>query len=110
MSLSAVLICDEKNSKFKIETIMRQSFLGMIIAGLLLLVGAILFIINYNKIRSPELIIIILVFSVAISSHSISHSIEELYYGYNPMGGAGRWGVSPDKPIVVMAPHLMKTV
>jgi len=59
-----------------------------IINGLLLLLAFILLYKNYSNIRnlSPyKLIIIVLMFSIGVGIHGLSHLGLEENYGYNPM-------------------------
>lgn len=62
------------------------SFYAHIINGLLILISLILLFRNYNniiKLDSYKFIILILVFSLAIGIHGISHSLLEKNYNYN---------------------------
>jgi len=54
--------------------------------GLLFLIAVILFYFNYSKIKkmdSYKIIMMILVFSIAIGVHGLSHLGLESVYGYN---------------------------
>jgi hypothetical protein len=62
------------------------SFYAHIINGLLILTALILLFRNYNniiKLDSYKFIILILIFSLAIGIHGISHSLLEKNYNYN---------------------------
>lgn len=74
---------------------MRPSFLGLIASGILILVSFIMFVINYRKIDSDDMVMILLLFGIAISVHSIQHALEEIYFRFNPL--IGQWNPQ-DKP------------
>jgi len=64
------------------------SFYAHILSSFLLLVSVILLYKNYSKIMNLEpiqLIMIILVFSISIGIHSISHLGFEKLYDFNPI-------------------------
>jgi len=64
------------------------SFYVHIVNGFLLLLAIILFIIYYKKITIIEpykLIILILIFSIAVGIHGLSHLGLEKSYNYNPV-------------------------
>ncbi len=66
----------------------RPSFYAHALNGFLLLVAIIVFFMNYNKILRLEphkLIQVILMFSLVIGVHSISHLGLEAVYNYNPL-------------------------
>jgi hypothetical protein len=65
--------------------IVRPSFLGFILNGLLLGIAFIIFILNYKNIGIENMIIILLVMSTAVGMHSILHYREEKDYGFNPI-------------------------
>lgn len=71
---------------------MRPSFLSQIISGFLILYAIILLYQNFSSIQldSTKLLIIILLFSVAMSLHGIQHAFEETYHNFNPF--EGKWG------------------
>lgn len=70
---------------------MRPSFLGLIASGFIILISLIVIIINYTKITSIESIYILLLLCIAISAHSLLHSNEEIYFGFNPL--IGNWKI-----------------
>ncbi len=64
------------------------SFYAHIINGLLLLIAIILLCKNYSNIKnidSYKIIILVLLFSIAIGIHGLSHSLLEKNYNYNLM-------------------------
>ena len=61
------------------------SFIGMIVGVFFLVYGVILFIINLKKISTKDIIIILLLISIAISFHAILHFLNEIYYNFNPI-------------------------
>jgi uncharacterized membrane protein len=65
--------------------IVRPSFLGFMLNGLLLGIGFIIFVLNYKKIGIKNMIIILLVMSIAVGIHSMLHYREEKDYGFNPI-------------------------
>jgi hypothetical protein len=70
------------------EHIFAPSFIAHIISGILLLVALILLYKNYSIIKNLDkyrLITIVLVFSIAIGVHSLSHLGMETIYGYYPI-------------------------
>lgn len=66
------------------------SFLAHVLNGLVLFTLLIIILNNYlsgtlfNK-QTTELISLILLFSIAIGVHGISHLFQEVYYGWNPL-------------------------
>jgi hypothetical protein len=70
------------------EHIFAPSFIAHIISGILLLVAFIILYKNYSIIKNLDkyrLITIVLVFSIAIGVHSLSHLGMETIYGYYPI-------------------------
>ena len=64
------------------------SFYAHIMNGFLLLIALIILYKNYSKINKIEpykQVIVVLLFSLSIGIHSLSHLGMEKYYGYNPM-------------------------
>jgi uncharacterized membrane protein YagU involved in acid resistance len=62
------------------------SFYAHIINGILLLIAIILLCKNYSNIKnidSYKIIILILLFSISIGIHGLSHSLLEKNYNYN---------------------------
>ncbi len=74
---------------------MRPSFLGLVFGGILILVSIIYFFAYCKSIKPIELVYVILLLSIAVSSHSLLHSNEEIYFGFNPL--KGEWTPN-DKP------------
>ena len=68
---------------------MRPSFLGLIASGLTILLALIIIIVNYDEIHTEHGIMIVLLFAIAISCHSVQHAFEELFYKFNPL--VGNW-------------------
>jgi hypothetical protein len=64
---------------------MRPSFIGHIMNGLLLFFALWMFYNNWNTIDKTNIIIIIILLSIAIGIHSILHHCEEIYYDFNPL-------------------------
>ena len=65
--------------------IKRPSFLGFLFNGLLLGLGILLFVVNYNKLKPKYIIMTILIMSIAVGVHSMLHYREEKDYGFNPL-------------------------
>lgn len=63
----------------------RPSFLGLITGGFLMLIALIIFYNNYKRLQPSQVIMILLLLSIAVSTHSGLHSVEEIYYGWNPI-------------------------
>lgn len=63
----------------------RPSFLGMILQSLLLAVFIIYFINNYKSLSKKDLMLFIVLTSIAVGIHSMLHDREERYYGFNPL-------------------------
>lgn len=64
------------------------SLISHIFNGVLLFTGLIFIVLNFSKIRSFEtyrILIILLIASIAIGVHGISHLLLEKTYGYNPL-------------------------
>jgi hypothetical protein len=63
------------------------SFLAHVLNGLCFLVIIIIVVSNYyaGKKQNMELISLILLLSIAIGVHGISHLLQEVYYGWNPL-------------------------
>jgi hypothetical protein len=60
--------------------------------GLLMLLAVVLSVINYSKLQALDsfrLICIVLLFSIAIGIHGLSHLGLETTYGLNPFGRLG---------------------
>jgi hypothetical protein len=81
MALKIILI-------YNIRMILLPSFYAHIINGLLLLVAFIILLQNYNSFKSMDkyrVITLVLLFSIAVGVHGISHLGLEKIYGYNPL-------------------------
>jgi hypothetical protein len=68
--------------------ILLPSLYAHIINGLLLLVAFIILLQNYNVFKSMDkyrVITLVLLFSIAVGVHGISHLGLEKTYGYNPL-------------------------
>ena len=65
---------------------MRPSFLAHVTNGITLTV-AILMLISYLLYKNVDLqlLSVVLLLSIAIGIHGISHVYEEIYYGWNPL-------------------------
>ena len=64
------------------------SFYAHIFNGILLFIGLILIALNYSKlikIETYKIIMIVLVFSIAIGIHGLSHLGLEYIYNFNPL-------------------------
>lgn len=70
---------------------MRPSFLGLMAGGFLILIALIVILLNYQKINQIESIYILLLLCIAISTHSLLHSNEEIYFKFNPL--VGKWKI-----------------
>ena len=68
---------------------MRPSFLGLAIGGLLLGIAAVVAAIHYRRLGLFPAIYILLLASIAVSTHSILHFYEEVVYEWNPL--VGKW-------------------
>jgi hypothetical protein len=65
--------------------ILRPSFFAFSLQGILLAIIVLLFIQNYKSLSNKDLILGLLLFSIAVGVHSILHHIEEQSYGFNPL-------------------------
>jgi hypothetical protein len=72
---------------------MRPSFLANIFSGILILISFII-LFKYNFTDVYKNMILLLVFSIALGIHGIQHSIEEIYYDFNPL--VNKWKVRDD--------------
>jgi uncharacterized membrane protein len=63
----------------------RPSFLAFNLQGILLAIIVLLFIQNYKSLSKKDLMLGLLLFSIAVGVHSILHHIEEQTYGFNPL-------------------------
>lgn len=61
------------------------SFLGMIVGVFFLVAAVVLFFTNLKKISIKDIIIILILVSIAISLHAILHFLNEIYYNFNPI-------------------------
>lgn len=72
---------------------MRPSFLANVFSGILILISFII-LFKYNFTDVYKNMILLLAFSIALGIHGIQHSIEEIYYDFNPL--ANKWKVRDD--------------
>lgn len=63
----------------------RPSFFGFLMQGILLAFFVVYFVNNYNVLSKKDIMLYILLLSIAIGLHSIIHDREERYYGFNPL-------------------------
>ena len=75
---------------------MRPSFLAHITNGITLCI-AIIMLLSYLIYKNVDLqlLSVVLLLSIAIGIHGVSHMYEEVYFGWNPM--IGHWKVE-DQP------------
>jgi hypothetical protein len=66
---------------------MRVSFVALMVSGILNLTALILLLNNYNKLRISELVMVVLLFSIAVSAHGLFHGYAEIYLDFNPLAG-----------------------
>lgn len=66
---------------------MKISFIALLVSGLVNLISLILLIKHKSELRSGELIMIALLFSIAISAHGLFHAYAELFLDFNPLEG-----------------------
>ena len=76
---------------------MRPSFIASTLSGLIIFIAIILFIINYKTLVSDNKYFIntLILLSIAIGIHGLSHYFEEIYIDFNPL--IGKWKPK-DKP------------
>ena len=67
---------------------MRPSFLGLVASGFLIFIALLVVLSKYDKVDAKHAIMIILLFAIAISVHSLQHSLEEIFFHFNPLVGA----------------------
>lgn len=67
---------------------MRPSFVGLVASGFLIFIALLVVLMKYDKVRAEHAIMIILLFAIAVSAHSIQHSFEEIFFHFNPLVGA----------------------
>lgn len=72
---------------------MRPSFLANNFSGILILISFII-LFKYNFTDVYKNMILLLSFSIALGIHGIQHSIEEIYYDFNPF--KNKWKVRDD--------------
>ena len=72
---------------------MRPSFLANVFSGILILISFII-LFKYNFTDVYKNMILLLVFSIALGIHGIQHSIEEIYYDFNPL--VNKWKIRDD--------------
>lgn len=63
----------------------RPSFIGFLMQGILLAFFVVYFINNYKMLSKKDIMLYILLLSIAMGLHSIIHDREERYYGFNPL-------------------------
>ncbi len=68
---------------------MRPSFIGAGLAAIIATIAIIIYIANYNTLTSKENMVALLLISIAISLHAITHHYEEIYHEFNPF--IGKW-------------------
>jgi asparagine N-glycosylation enzyme membrane subunit Stt3 len=61
------------------------SFIAMIVGVFFLVAAILLFFTNLKKINTKDIIIILILISIAISLHAILHFLNEVYYNFNPI-------------------------
>lgn len=66
---------------------MKISFIALLVSGLVNLVALILLIKHKSELKTSELIVIALLFSIAISAHGLFHAYAELFLDFNPLEG-----------------------
>lgn len=66
---------------------MKVSFIALMVSGLLNLTAIYLLLNNFNKLKTTELLMIVLLFSVAVSAHGLLHGYTEIYLDWNPLEG-----------------------
>lgn len=66
---------------------MYPSLIGHSFGGILLFVAFIMLYFAYPKATVIELTMIVLLFSIAISAHSMGHAYAEVNYNWNPLEG-----------------------
>jgi hypothetical protein len=66
---------------------MRVSFVALMVSGLLNLTALVMLINNYNKLQANQLLMIVLLFSIAVSLHGLFHAYAEIYLDFNPLAG-----------------------
>jgi len=76
---------------------MRPSFLGLIASGFLILAAIIYIFIGFKSLNAKDMITIILLLSIAVSTHSVLHYHEEIHFKFNPMRGNWRVYDEPQK-------------
>jgi|APGre2960657444_1045066.scaffolds.fasta_scaffold200770_1 hypothetical protein len=84
---------------------MRPSFLGLIASGLLIFLSIIVVLMNYKYIHAEHAVMIVLLFAIAISAHSIQHSLEEIFFHFNPLVGNWRPQDIPIKSVCPCGPQ-----
>ena len=73
---------------------MRVSFIINMLTGVTLLFTIVLYILNYKNLDNVNKMVILLLIIIALGIHGIQHSIEEIYYNFNPL--AGKWKINGD--------------
>ena len=64
---------------------MYPSFIASSISMIFAIVAFYCFISNYSRFTHPEIKVgILILFSIAVGIHGLSHNISEIYYDFNP--------------------------
>jgi hypothetical protein len=64
---------------------LRPSFLALMLSGILNLIALLFFISNFKYLKSKDVLLVIILFSIAVSCHGLLHGHIEIHYGWNPL-------------------------
>jgi disulfide bond formation protein DsbB len=69
----------------------KPSFLAQILNAAFLMAAIYVFAVSYQQLSNSNIIIILLLMSLAFGIHGLMHAVDEIYYGYNPL--EGKWSM-----------------
>jgi len=67
---------------------LKPSFLALTLSGILNLVALIFFMSNFKYLKSNDVLLSIILFSISFSCHGLLHGHIETQYGWNPLEGS----------------------
>jgi len=68
---------------------MRPSFIGAGMAAIVAAIAIFSYLINYKTLTTEGNIELLLLISIALSLHALTHHVEEIYHDFNPF--ANKW-------------------
>ena len=80
---------------------MRLSFIITCINAFFVLIGTLLFAVNYNTFDKNQILNYFLLLSIAWGSQGILQYYQELYYDFNPLNGKWKIHDFPNKVLIL---------